>query len=109
MYSLILQNSALPGPGKSTALLSAFHNGLSAYRFPPQCYVCVLPAGREGEVSGRKAESLLTLAESRAVGLPRPRSTFCHSAECHGAVYESKAKFRKCVRPNSLLIQLSLI
>ncbi len=70
MPSLILQNAALPGPGKSTALLSAFRNGLSAYLFPPQCYISVLPAGGEGEESGRKAESLLTLAESRAVGLP---------------------------------------
>jgi hypothetical protein len=48
------------GPGKSTALLSAFHNGLSAplsafrpmllLQFPPQCYINVLPAGGEGEV-----------------------------------------------------------
>ncbi len=48
------------GPGKSTALLSAFRNGLSApfsacapmllLRFLPQCYVNVLPAGREGGV-----------------------------------------------------------
>jgi hypothetical protein len=67
------------GPGKSTALLSAFSNGLSApdsafrsnvtlvcFRFPPQCDVRVLPAGGEW----RKAESTLALAESRAVNLP---------------------------------------
>jgi len=40
------------GPGKSTALLSTFHNGLSALSapmlllaLPPQCYISVLPAG----------------------------------------------------------------
>jgi len=67
------------GPGKSIALLSAFRNGLStpdsAFRSnvtlacfccPPQCDVRVLPAGGERW----KAESMLTLAESRAVNLP---------------------------------------
>jgi hypothetical protein len=46
---------------------------LSATDFPfppPQCYVSMLPAGVEGAESGRKAESPLKLAESRAVGLP---------------------------------------
>ncbi len=42
-------------PGKSTALLSA-----TDFPFlPPQCYVTVLPAGRQGAESGQKAESLL--------------------------------------------------
>jgi hypothetical protein len=36
---------------------------------PPQCYISVLPAGAEGAESRRKAESPLTLAKSRAVGL----------------------------------------
>ncbi len=34
----------LYGPGKSTALLSAFQNGFSTFR----CYVSVLLAGGEG-------------------------------------------------------------
>jgi len=46
------------GPGKSTVLLSAFRNRLSAplsaamllLRFPPQCYVSMLPAGGEGGI-----------------------------------------------------------
>ncbi len=46
------------GPGKSTALLSAFRNSLSAsmlmLRFPLLCYVSVLPAGGEGGVRLRK-------------------------------------------------------
>jgi hypothetical protein len=52
-------NWKIEGPGKSTALLSVFCNGLY-----------VLPAGGEGAESRRKAESPLTLAERRAVGLP---------------------------------------
>jgi len=47
--SLFLANCL--GPGKSTALLSAFRNGLSAFRFPPKCYVSVLPEGGEGAES----------------------------------------------------------
>jgi hypothetical protein len=60
------------GPGKSMALLSAFRNRLcvSTFRFPPQRYISVLPAGGEVVESRRKAESPLTLAESRAIGLP---------------------------------------
>ncbi len=50
------------GTGKSTALLYAFRNRLFAFS--------VLPAGREGAESGRKAVSPLTFAESRAIGLP---------------------------------------
>ncbi len=45
----MLVRSKLEGPGKSTALLSVFHNGLSApmlmLRFPLQCYISMLPAG----------------------------------------------------------------
>jgi len=52
------------GPGKSLARISAFYNGLSAFR-PNVTLACYQQAGR-----GQKAESLLTLAESRAVGLP---------------------------------------
>ncbi len=62
--------SIIKGPGKSTALLSAFRNLLSAFRFLPQCYISVLPAGGEGAEIRWKEESLLTLVESRAVGLP---------------------------------------
>jgi hypothetical protein len=68
------------------ALFSAFRNGLSApdsafrpnvtlvcFRLPPQCDVSVLLAGRErqkAESTLMLAESILTLAESRAVNLP---------------------------------------
>jgi hypothetical protein len=53
------------GPGKLTAPLSAFCNVLSA-----QYDVSVVPAGWEVAESRRKAESMLTLAESGAVILP---------------------------------------
>jgi len=56
----------LRGPGKSTALLSTFRNGLSAFR-PNVTLACYQQAGR-----GQKVESPLTLAESRTVGLPWP-------------------------------------
>ncbi len=72
----------LGGKGKLTwvqvNLLSAFRSSLSApdfafrpnvmlacFQFLPQCDVSVLPAGGEQQ----KAESMLTLAESRAVNL----------------------------------------
>ncbi len=55
------------GPGKSTALLSAFRIVLSA----PMLHKRVT-SRRGGAESGRKAESPLTLVESRAVGLPWP-------------------------------------
>jgi len=47
-----LKCNFIKSPGKSTAHISAFHNRLSAFRFPPQCYVSVLPAGGEGAESG---------------------------------------------------------
>ncbi len=40
-------------PGKSTAHISAFRDRLSAFRFPPQCYISMLPAGGEGAESGK--------------------------------------------------------
>jgi hypothetical protein len=74
------------GQGKSMALLSAFRNSLftpastfclnvmlAFFHFPPQCDISVLPGGGERQ----KAESMLTLAESRAVNLPSPVFKSC--------------------------------
>jgi hypothetical protein len=56
---------SLRGPGKLTDTLSAFRNVLST-----QCDISMVPAGWEVAESRRKAESMLTLAESVAVILP---------------------------------------
>jgi hypothetical protein len=52
MRPLFYHYATALGPGKSTAQLSAFHNGLSVLSapmlllaFPHQCYISMLPAG----------------------------------------------------------------
>jgi hypothetical protein len=73
------------GPTKRVWVNQWLYFSLSATDFPlhfplstpmlllsilPQCYIGMLPAGGEGGVRRRKAESTLMLAESRAVDLP---------------------------------------